>query len=126
MEFLLPFPDYGSCILENAYRELTLKVSFEAGNTAPRRESSTQKPNPNQSTRRKSWSRVLLVLLQGGDCPPVLHTHEAPLEIQRPGLGPQLRKDVELLEGAQRRALRMIRGLEHLKRTAENVGFVKF
>jgi len=40
--------------------------------------------------------------------------HEAPSAVLHPGLGPQHRKGVELFEGIQRRAMKMIRGLEHI------------
>jgi len=41
-------------------------------------------------------------------------THEGPPGVLHPAWGPQSRKDVELLERGQRRATKMIRGLEQL------------
>ena len=51
---------------------------------------------------------------EGGDCPPLLGSCEDPLEYCIQAWGPQNRKDMELLEQVQRRATKMIRGLEHL------------
>ena len=51
---------------------------------------------------------------EGGDCLPLLGSCKAPSGVLSPGLGPQYRKGMELLEWVQRRAIKMIRGMEHL------------
>ena len=48
---------------------------------------------------------------EGSDCAPLLSSH---LQYCIQAWGPQYRKDVELLEQVQRRATKMISGLEHL------------
>jgi len=52
--------------------------------------------------------------VERGDSVPLLHSVETPPGVLRPTLEPSHWKDMELLEQVQRRATKMIPGLEHL------------
>ncbi|GAB0182855.1 mitochondrial enolase superfamily member 1 [Grus japonensis] len=51
--------------------------------------------------------------VKGGDSAPLFHSHETPPAVLCPALGSPV-QDMELLEQVQRRAMKTIRGLEHL------------
>jgi len=48
---------------------------------------------------------------QGGDCSSLLCPHKTPSGVFHSSLGPQLNKEIKLVERVQRRAMKMIRGL---------------
>ena len=50
--------------------------------------------------------------VEGGDSAPLLCSAETSPGVLRPALSPQHKKDMELLEGVQRKATKMIRVLE--------------
>jgi len=52
--------------------------------------------------------------IEAGDSAPLLCSSETSPVVLRPALSPQHRKDMDLLERVQRRATKMIRGLENL------------
>jgi len=52
--------------------------------------------------------------VKGGDSAPLLRSGEIPPGVLCPALGPQHRKDMDLLEWVRRRTTKMIRGMEHL------------
>ena len=52
--------------------------------------------------------------VEGGNSAPLLCSCKTPPAVLHPVLGPQHKKDVELLEWIQRKGTKMIRGLEQL------------
>jgi len=59
--------------------------------------------------------------VKGGDSLPLLHNGEPSLEYAIQLRGPQYKTDMDLLERVQRRATKMIRGLEHLSYKEERL-----
>ena len=78
--------------------------------------------NPKRQLHQKKHDQ----LVEGGDCVALLHSHETLGRVLGSSVGLLQQERWGLLEWVWRRALRMIRGLEHVsRRGAERVGIVQ-